>query len=172
VEDEMNLEFRCASACATALALIAGAMPIAAGPAHADDTIKVGFVFFLSGPGAAYGLHARDGARLIVEALNGAKVPAPYGKVGINGLKIEPVYVDEAGGPQKQLAEYRRLVEREQVDLVIGYNSSADCNAIAPVAEELQVLTNFFHCGNPQLFEEVDTQPVYAVRTAPHGTMD
>jgi len=55
---------------------------------------------------------------------------------------------------------------------VIGYNSSADCNAIAPVAEELQVLTNFFHCGNPQLFEDIVTKPQYSVRTAPTGTMD
>ena len=140
--------------------------------AVAQQKIKVGFVFFLSGPGAAYGTYARDGAKLVVEALNAGKVPAPYDKMGINGLQIEPVYVDEAGGAQKQLAEYRRLVEQEKVDLIIGYNSSADCNAIAPVAEELGVLTNFFHCGNPQLFEEVVTRPHYAVRTAPHGTMD
>jgi branched-chain amino acid transport system substrate-binding protein len=138
----------------------------------AQEKIKIGFVFFLSGPGAAYGTHARDGAKLIVEALNAGKVPAPYDKVGFNGVQIEPVWADEAGGAQKQLAEYRRLVEREKVDMVIGYNSSADCNAIAPVAEELAVLTNFFHCGNPQLFEEIVTKPEYSVRTAPHGTMD
>ncbi|WJR82072.1 ABC transporter substrate-binding protein [Bradyrhizobium sp. NP1] len=140
--------------------------------ASTQEKIKVGFVFFLSGPGAAYGTHARDGAKLIVESLNEGKVPTPYDKVGFNGVQIEPVWVDEAGGAQKQLAEYRRLVEREQVEMVIGYNSSADCNAIAPVAEELAVLTNFFHCGNPQLFEEIVTKPEYSVRTAPQGTMD
>lgn len=152
--------------------LCAAAMPGFSQDAMAQQKVKIGFVFFLSGPGAAYGTHARDGAKLVVEALNAGKVPSPYDKVGINGLQIEPVFVDEAGGAQKQLAEYRRLVEREQVDMVIGYNSSADCNAIAPVAEELQVLTNFFHCGNPQLFEEIVTKPQYSVRTAPTGTMD
>jgi branched-chain amino acid transport system substrate-binding protein len=141
-------------------------------PAVAEDKLKIGFVFFLSGPGAAYGSHARDGAKLIVEALNAGKVPAPYNKPGINGVQIEPVFVDEAGGAQKQLAEYRRIVEREQVDMVIGYNSSGDCNAIAPVAEESRVLTDFFHCGNPQLFEDIVTDPEYSVRTAPTGTMD
>lgn len=143
-----------------------------AAPAHAQEKVKVGFVFFLSGPGAAYGTHARDGAKLVVDMLNAGKVPAPYNKVGFSGIQIEPIYVDEAGGAQKQLAEYRRLVEREKVDMVIGYNSSGDCNAIAPVAEDLKVLTNFFHCGNPQLFEEIVTSPKYSVRTAPHGTMD
>jgi branched-chain amino acid transport system substrate-binding protein len=162
----MKLAFRRSIAFA---AMIVGAV---LQPAAAQEKIKIGFVFFLSGPGAAYGLHARDGAKLIVDALNAGKVPAPYDKPGINGLQIEPVYVDEAGGAQKQLAEYRRLVEREQVDLVIGYNSSGDCNAIAPVAEELRVLTDFFHCGNPQLFEDIVTAPEYSVRTAATGTMD
>jgi branched-chain amino acid transport system substrate-binding protein len=168
----MCIRIRSALAGAVALACIAGQMPGFADAAYAQEKIKIGFVFFLSGPGAAYGLHARDGAKLIVEALNAGTVPAPYNKVGINGLQIDPVYADEAGGAQKQLAEYRRLVEREQVEMVIGYNSSGDCNAIAPVAEELRVLTNFFHCGNPQLFEEVDTKPEYSIRTAPTGTMD
>ncbi|MEY9495903.1 branched-chain amino acid transport system substrate-binding protein [Bradyrhizobium elkanii] len=168
----MRAKSRWAFACAVALACITGRMPGVADTASAQEKIKIGFVFFLSGPGATYGTYARDGAKLIVEALNAGKVPAPYDKVGINGLQIEPIFVDEAGGAQKQLAEYRRLVEREQVDMVIGYNSSVECNAIAPVAEELRVLTNFFHCGNPQLFEEVVTKPEYSFRTAPHGTMD
>jgi branched-chain amino acid transport system substrate-binding protein len=171
-ESGMCLQIRSAFAGAIALASVAGQMPGFADTANAQDKIRIGFVFFLSGPGAAYGLHARDGAKLVVDALNAGKVPAPYGKVGFNGVAIEPVFVDEAGGAQKQLAEYRRLVEHEQVDLVIGYNSSGDCNAIAPVAEELRVLTDFFHCGNPQLFEEVDTNAEYSIRTAPTGTMD
>jgi branched-chain amino acid transport system substrate-binding protein len=164
---------RCLGMVAWAVALAIGiALPAFPNSAYAQDKIKVGFVFFLSGPGAAYGVPSRDGAKLVIDALNAGKVPAPYGKVGLNGIQIEPIYVDEAGGPQKQLTEYRRLVESEQVDLIIGYNSSADCNAIAPVAEELQALTAFFHCGNPQLFEEVDTKPEYVVRMSPHGTMD
>jgi branched-chain amino acid transport system substrate-binding protein len=166
----MKASIKYALACVVALGCLLG--PRASGPAHAEDKIKIGFVFFLSGPGAAYGIHARDGAKLIVDALNTGKVPAPYGKVGMNGIQIEPIYVDEAGGAQKQLAQYRRLVESDQVDMVIGYNSSGDCNAIAPVAEEMKVLTDFFHCGNPQLFEEIVTKPEYSVRTAPTGTMD
>jgi branched-chain amino acid transport system substrate-binding protein len=134
--------------------------------------IKIGFVFFLSGAGAAFGTHARDGAKLMVDALNKGEVPPPYSSVGIAGRQIEAVFVDEAGGPQKQIAEYRRLVESEGVDMVIGYNSSADCNAIAPVAEELGRLTDFFYCGHSQLFEEVIPNAKYSFRTTSHGTMD
>ncbi len=143
-----------------------------AAPAQGAGKIKIGFVFFLSGAGAAFGTHARDGAKLMVDALNAGQVPAPYNTRGIAGREIEAVFVDEAGGPQKQIAEYRRLVESERVDMVIGYNSSADCNAIAPVAEELGKITNFFYCGHSQLFEEVIPDAKYSVRTTSHGTMD
>lgn len=149
------------------------ALAVPSAPAQAQEKkLKIGFVYFLSGGGAAFGTHARDASKLIVDALNAGKVPAPYTSRGIAGYTLEGVFVDEAGGPQKQLAEYRRLVEREQVDIVIGYNSSADCNAIAPVAEELKKLTIFFYCGHSQLFEEVVPNPTYSFRTAPHGTMD
>jgi branched-chain amino acid transport system substrate-binding protein len=78
-------------ALASALALGCFVGPRASDVAHAQDKIKVGFVFFLSGPGAAYGIHARDGAKLIVDALNAGKVPAPYNKVGMNGVQIDPI---------------------------------------------------------------------------------
>lgn len=155
------------------LVLLVAALAVAT-PAIAQSggKLRIGFVFFLSGGGAAFGTHARDGAKHVVDALNASKVPAPYATKGFAGTELEAIFVDEAGGPQKQLAEYRRIVEREAVDVVIGYNSSADCNAIAPVVEELKKLTVFFYCGHPQLFEEVIPNPRYLFRTAPHGTMD
>lgn len=156
----------CAATCLAAVPFVA------ADSALAQDSAKIGFVYFLSGAGAAYGTPARDGAKLMVEALNAGEVPAPYQATGINGVSIEPIFIDEAGGVRKQIAEYRRLVEREGVDMVLGYTSSSNCNALAPIIEELQTLTNFFHCGNPQLFEEIDTDPVYAFRSSPMGTMD
>lgn len=140
--------------------------------AQSDGKLKIGFVYFLSGPGASFGIHARNGSQLIVDALNSGSIPAPYNAKGIGGFEIVPIYVDEAGGAQKQLAEYRRIVERDKVDVVIGYNSSADCNALGPVAEEMQKITVFFYCGHSQMFEEVLTQPVYSFRTAPPGTID
>ena len=80
--------------------------------AQSDGKLKIGFVYFLSGPGASFGIHARNGSQLIVDALNSGSIPAPYNAKGIGGFEIVPIYVDEAGGAQKQLAEYRRIVER------------------------------------------------------------
>jgi len=61
-------------------------------------------------------------------------------------------------------------VQRHNVDLVIGYISSGNCLAIAPVAEELKKFTNFFDCGTPRIFEDASYK--YVFRTSPTATMD
>lgn len=55
---------------------------------------------------------------------------------------------------------------------MIGYISSGNCKAVAPVVEEVKKLTVFFDCGTPQIFEEVVTKPKYLFRTGAHATMD
>ena len=135
----------------------------------AQQPIKVGIVTFLSGPAAGpFGIPARNAAELMAELLNAGTVPAPYTQKGFGGTPIELVIIDEAGGPQKQVAEYRNLVPR--VDIVIGYISSGDCLAIAPVAEEQKKLTILFDCGTPRIFEDASYE--YVFRTGPTGTMD
>ena len=100
--------------------------------------------------------------------LNAGTVPAPHTGKGFGGRPVELVIIDEAGGPQKQVSEYRNLVSR--VDFVVGYISSGDCLAIAPVAEELKKLTVLFDCGTPRIFEDATYK--YVFRTGPTGTMD
>src|SRR5512132_1160112 len=153
---------------------LAAALVAAAASARAEDgggTLKVGIVVFLSGPAAGpFGVPARNAAELTIESINAGTLPAPYNSKGVGGLTIQPVYIDEAGGTTTQVTELRNLVQREHVDAVIGYISSGDCLAVAPVAEELKVLTVLFDCGTPRIFEENDYK--YVFRTAPHATMD
>jgi branched-chain amino acid transport system substrate-binding protein len=116
-------------------------------PAQAQQAgaMKLGIVTFLSGAAAGpFGVPARNAAELTIEALNAGTLPTPYATKGINGTTIEPVIIDEAGGTTKQVTEYRNLVQRQNVDAVIGYISSGDCLAIAPLADELKRLTIFF----------------------------
>ncbi len=137
----------------------------------AEKPIRIGLVSFLSGPAAGpFGVPARIAAEAIVESLNAGSAPAPYNAIGFSGVPIELVIIDEAGGATKQVAEFRNLVERQQVDFVIGYISSGDCLAIPPVAEELKKLTVLFDCGTPRVFEEGSYK--YVFRTRPHATMD
>src|SRR5918999_1188644 len=132
-----------------ALLILIGA--VTAGTALAQQPLRIGIVTFLSGPAAGpFGVPARNGFELVAEMTNAGQVPAPYNTKGFGGRPIELVIIDEAGGPQKQVAEFRNLAQR--VDVVIGYIPSGDCLAIAPVAEELRKLTVLFDCGTPRIF--------------------
>ena len=150
-------------------ALCVCATVLAAGAALAQQPLRIGVVTFLSGPAAGpFGVPARNGFELVAEMINAGQVPAPYNSKGFGGRSIELVIIDEAGGPQKQVAEFRNLAQR--VDVVVGYISSGDCLAIAPVAEELKKLTVLFDCGTPRIFEDASYK--YVFRTGPSGTMD
>ena len=152
------------------LIALAAAAALAQG-AYAQNTIKVGVVTFLSGPAAApFGVPARNSAEFVAESLNKGTAPKPYEQRGFGGASLELVFVDEAGSTTTQVTEYRNLVQRANVDVVIGYVSSGNCLAIAPVADELKKLTNFFDCGTPRIFE--DGKYSYVFRTSPTATMD
>ena len=136
-----------------------------------DKPIRIGLVTFLSGPAAGpFGVPAKLAAEAIVDSINAGKAPAPYTTKGFGGTPLELVVIDEAGGATKQVAELRNLVERQNVDFVIGYIGSGDCLAVAPVAEELKKITILFDCGTPRVFEDASYK--YVFRTRPHATMD
>lgn len=136
------------------------------------EEFKVGIVTFLSGGAAeSFGVPAWNGGKLLIEMLNeGGKLPAPYDQQGFGGLTITPIVIDEAGGATKQVQEFRNLVQREEVDAVIGYVSSGDCLAVPPVADELKAFTILYDCGTPRVFEEGSYE--YVFRTAAHAAMD
>jgi len=151
------------------MALAALVMLFIVPASQAQQPLRVGIVTLISGPAAGpFGVPARNAAELSAEMLNAGTVPAPYTQKGFGGRPIELVIIDENGGPQKQVAEFRNLVPR--VDIVVGYISSGDCLAIAPVAEELKKLTILFDCGTPRIFEDANYK--YVFRTGPTGTMD
>ena len=137
-----------------------------------NGKFRIGVVTFLSGPAAGpFGEPSANAAKVLVEGLNQGKLPAPYDKLGINGAEIEMVIIDEAGGAAKQVEEFRNLVQRQKVDAVVGYISSGDCLAIAPVAEELGAMTVFYDCGTSQLFSE-DKTPQFVFRTSLDAAVD
>jgi branched-chain amino acid transport system substrate-binding protein len=155
------------------LVLAAGLSLIAACGLRAEEPapVKIGFVTFLTGPAAApFGIPDHNAAELLVEALNAGKVPAPYNQIGLGGAKIEAKFIDEAGPAANTVTEFRNLVQRDHVDVVLGYVSSGNCLAIAPVAEELKELTVLDICGTPRVFEEKPWH--YVFRVNPHATMD
>lgn len=152
------------------IAAAAAAGLLAAGAASAQ-TVKMAVPTFLTGAGApAFGIPAKKGVELLVKAINEGALPAPYDSVGLAGRKIDLLIYDEAGGGTKQVTELRNKVQKEGVDLVVGYISSGTCAAVARVAEEVKVLTLLTVCGTPRIFEELVKKPKYLFRTMSHGT--
>jgi branched-chain amino acid transport system substrate-binding protein len=154
-------------------AAVAAAVVVAPLQTYAQEPapLKIGVVSFLSGPAAGpFGVPARNAAEITFETLNAGSVPAPYATKGFGGAPLQMVLIDEAGSTTTQVTEFRNLVQRSNVDIVIGYISSGNCLAVAPVAEELKKLTVFFDCGTPRIFE--DGSYKYVFRTAGHSTMD
>lgn len=161
----MGMKTRILTTTATLVASAALALPVAA------EEVKIGVVTFLSGGAAGpFGVPARNAAELMIEAINSGTLPAPYNSAGLGGDMIAPIYVDE--NSKQKNADFLKLIEKDGVEMVIGYISSSSCKAIAPEAEKLKKLTILFDCGTPQIFEEIVTEPEYTFRTAATATMD
>ena len=91
-----------------------------AGAAMAKDTVKVGVVSFLTGPAAGvFGVPAKQGAQIVIDAINNGTMPAPYNTQGFAGAKMNPVFSDESGGGTKQVGLFRDFVEKQKVDAMI-----------------------------------------------------
>ncbi|AMD00719.1 ABC transporter substrate-binding protein [Halomonas chromatireducens] len=156
----------------TAAAIASVGMLGVSATVQAEETFKVGLVTFLSGGASGpFGVPAAQAAETVIKAINAGELPPPYDTPGVNGLRLESVVVDEAGGPTQQVEEYRNLVQRQNVNAVIGYISSGDCLAVGPVAEELRTFTIAFDCGTPRMFEELDN-PTYFFRTGLDAVAD
>ncbi len=148
---------------AGALALVAACLQF--GPALAQSKpseIKIAIVQFLSGAAAPHDASAVNTAKLLMEQFNAAG--------GIEGVRLNTIYVDEAGSTTDKVAEYRRLVQDEKITIAIGYTSSANCLAVAPLADELKTLTIFHVCANYRLFDKGLYK--YVFRTAAHAASE
>ena len=89
--------------------LLGAAMALGATSASAEG-VKVGLIYTLSGPPAVLGEQARDGFLLALEDLGG--------KLG--GLDAEVTVVDDELKPDNAVNKAKELVEREDVDFVVG----------------------------------------------------
>ena len=149
---------------------IAGALALCAsavlhGPAQAQGRpadLKIAIVQFLSGAAAPHDASAVNTAKLLTEQFNAAG--------GLGGVKLNTIYIDEAGSTADKVAEYRRIVQDEKAAVVIGYTSSANCLGVAPVADELKTLTIFHVCANYRVFDKGVYK--YVFRTASHAVSE
>ena len=124
--------------------------------------LKIGITTFLSGPPAVFGVPGKAAAELAIDEINAAG--------GVGGVKIKPIFIDEGIGGDKLLSEFRRVVQEEGVKVTMAAISSGNCNALAPVAEDLKVLNVMWDCGTEKILE--NRRFKYVVRTQANATSE
>jgi branched-chain amino acid transport system substrate-binding protein len=96
----------------------------------AQQPVKIGFAYVMSGRLAHYGFGAKQGAELAIERINK--------NGGINGRQVVGIFRDTQLKPQVGVKVIRELILNDKVDVVMGIVSSAVTSAVAPVAYELK----------------------------------
>lgn len=127
-----------------------------AAPARAEDkpsSVGIGVFTFTSGPAAAYGMPGKNAADLMIDKINA--------KGGIGGVPVKATFVDEAQGAQGVIAEYRRLVSDPANQVMVAALSSANCLALAPIAEQIGVPTVGWNCDTHQLLADGKSKYVF-----------
>ena len=113
-----------------AAAVSAAFVAAAVSPAFSAETIKMGFVFSMTGGAAAYGATQKEGAELAVEQVNAAAG---------GGLKIAPIFEDDASVPQQGTNVYNKLINGDKVAVVIGPTLSNTAKITNPIAQQVGV---------------------------------
>ena len=103
------------------------------------QAVRVGAMYLLTGGFATYGEFARDGVNLAKEEINAAG--------GINGRPVEVIFAPE----DEPVQTARRLVLQENVDFLLGIDSSGNAEALVPTIPELQTILMVTHAASPNV---------------------
>lgn len=126
--------------------IVAWALIACAIPAWAEEPIKIGFLYLMSGRLATAGTTSKQGADLAIDEINEAG--------GLSGRKIEGIFVDDKGDPSLAVREVRRLVEKNHVSAVMGVISSDVALAISPELNRLKIPFLVTSAQTPQITGE------------------
>src|SRR3989344_5154531 len=102
------------------------------GDKTAAGSLKIGFVGALTGDAAAYGDPSQKGVQLAVEELNAAG--------GIKGRQLVVIYEDAKCNGRDATTALQKLINVDQVKIVIGGSCSGETLPMAPIAENNQLL--------------------------------
>jgi len=122
----------------------------------AGGVIKIGGLFALTGPAAHIGIAQRDACKLVFDMVNA--------KGGINGKKIKLYEYDTQTDPTKALLEAKKLVEKDNVAVIIGPTTTGSGMAIKPYINKMKVPT-FMHAGSDII---IDRPPIKYVFKSPY----
>jgi branched-chain amino acid transport system substrate-binding protein len=112
------------------------------------DTIKVGVYGDTTGATSSFGLSTKNGIQLAFDEINAAG--------GVNGKKLEMVFEDDQGTPEKAKTVISKLINQDKVVAVLGEVASSNSLAAAPVAQEAKIPMITPSSTNPKVTEVGD----------------
>src|SRR5215212_11292105 len=122
--------------CAAALAVLSGA-------ASAQQAVKIGVIYPLSGNAASTGVHTKAAIETAVEIINTGNPGLgnlPIGKnaglKGLGGAKVEVVFADNQGSPAAGQNQALRLITEEKVVALSGSYQSGITLTTSAIAEK------------------------------------
>lgn len=116
--------------------------------ASTGDTIKIGVYGDTTGATSSFGVSTKNGIQLAFEEINAAG--------GVGGKKLEMVFEDDQGSPEKAKTVMSKLINQDKVVAVLGEVASSNSLAAAPVAQEAKIPMITPSSTNPKVTEVGD----------------
>ena len=98
-------------------------------PAYAQEPIKIGVMFPLTGPISSQGRPERDAIKMAFDEENNT----------VAGRKVELLFEDSVGRPDTGLTKFKALVERDNVHLLLSELTSSIGAAVAPYVNDKKI---------------------------------
>src|SRR5450631_4928504 len=116
---------------------------ILAGNASAQDTVKIGALYPMSGNSASVGVHAKAAIEVAVDIINNAHpelgnfpLAGNAGLAGLGGAKVEVVFADNQGSPATGQNQALRLITEDKVVAITGAYQSGITLTTSAIAEK------------------------------------
>ena len=117
------------------------------GNAESGDTIEIGSILILSGPGASWGTSEQNGINMAVKDINDDG--------GINGKKLIVNHQDDQSNPTQAINAFRHLTDVVGVNIIIGTTWTHTGLPLVDLAKEKNILMISPSLGDPS-FNEAD----------------
>ena len=128
------------------------------GMALAENVIKIGAIYPLSGPMAGTGQMLRNGVLMAIDIINNKHdfdfiFADTEGIPSLGGAKIEVIFADSGGDPKTGMSEAERLITSEGVVALVGCYQSSVTKTASQVAERYGIPYVNGDSSSPELTE-------------------
>src|SRR6201995_3309188 len=111
--------------------------------ASAEDKVKIGVIFPMTGNAASAGIHGKAGLEVALDIINNAHpelgnfpLAKNAGLAGLGGAKVELVFADNQGSPATGQNQALRLITEEKVVALTGAYQSGITLTTSAIAEK------------------------------------